>query len=93
LYGPSGAGRDSPAASSKRRSPAREAIGPAFVVLFCWADRAGRYERLGFREVVSPVRVQQPEGFEPAAQLMMWRTLEPGATWPAGEVTLFGLPF
>jgi predicted N-acetyltransferase YhbS len=70
-----------------------QAIGPAFAILFCWPDRAGLYERLGFREVVSPVRVQQPAGFEPAAQLMMWRSLEPGATWPPGEVTLFELPF
>jgi predicted N-acetyltransferase YhbS len=69
------------------------AIGPAFVVLFCHADRAGLYERLGFQEVVSPVRVEQPEGFEPAAQMMMWRELEPGVTWPGGEVTLFGFPF
>jgi predicted N-acetyltransferase YhbS len=69
------------------------ALGPAFVVLFCHADRAGLYERLGFREVEAPVRVGQPGGFEPAAQLMMWRDLEPGAPWPAGEVTLFGFPF
>jgi predicted N-acetyltransferase YhbS len=68
-------------------------IGPAFVALFCHADRAGLYERLGFYEVRSPVHVQQPDGFKPSAQLMMWRNLEPGASWPAGEVTLLGLPF
>jgi predicted N-acetyltransferase YhbS len=68
-------------------------VGPAFVILFCHADRAGLYERLAFRTIQSPVRVQQPGGFEPAAQLLMWRDLQPGASWPAGDVTLFSLPF
>jgi predicted N-acetyltransferase YhbS len=68
-------------------------IGPAFVILFCHDDRSGLYERLGFAIVHSPARVQQPGGFEPSAQLMMWHALQPGVSWPDGEVTLFGFPF
>ena len=68
-------------------------IGPAFVALFCHEDRATLYEKLGFREVRSPVQVEQPDGFAPAAQMMMWRALEAGASWPEGAVTLHGLPF
>jgi predicted N-acetyltransferase YhbS len=68
-------------------------IGPAFMVLFCHDDRAGLYERLGFAEIAAPIEVEQPEGFVPAPQMMMWRALEPGASWPAGAVTLHDLPF
>ncbi|HEY7967998.1 MAG TPA: GNAT family N-acetyltransferase [Solirubrobacteraceae bacterium] len=68
-------------------------IGPAFVALFCHDDRAGLYEKLGFREVHSPVEVEQADGFVRAAQMMMWRPLEAGAAWPEGAVTLHGLPF
>ncbi|HLW94401.1 MAG TPA: GNAT family N-acetyltransferase [Solirubrobacteraceae bacterium] len=68
-------------------------IGPVFVVLFCHDDRAGLYERLGFSEIGSPVEVEQPDGFVPAEQMVMWRALESGAIWPDGAVTLHGLPF
>jgi predicted N-acetyltransferase YhbS len=68
-------------------------IGPALVVLFCHDDRAGLYERLEFREISSPVEAEQPEGFAPVAQMMMWRALELGAVWPDGPVRLHGLPF
>ena len=68
-------------------------IGPAFVVLFCHHDRAGLYEKLGFREIHAAVQVEQRDGFVAAAQMMMWRALEPDASWPQGAVTLRGLPF
>ncbi|MGH2851141.1 MAG: GNAT family N-acetyltransferase [Solirubrobacteraceae bacterium] len=69
------------------------ASGLQFVMLFCHPDRAGLYERLGFMTITSPVRVKQAHGFAPMAQRTMWRPLEPGASWPAGDVTVHDLPF
>jgi predicted N-acetyltransferase YhbS len=70
-----------------------QAAGPSFALLFCHADRAGLYERLGFRALDDPVTVGQPGGFEPMALLAMWRPLAPEAVWPPGPVTVYGLPF
>jgi predicted N-acetyltransferase YhbS len=70
------------------------AMGPSFALLFCHADRAGLYERLGFAVIEAPVTVGQPAGFEPMLQqLSMWGPLAADAAWPAGAVTLYGLPF
>lgn len=70
------------------------AMGPRFALLFCHANRAGLYERLGFSVIAAPVRVGQPTGFEPmTAQLTMSRPLAAGASWPDGPVTVHGLPF
>jgi hypothetical protein len=63
------------------------------VILFCHADRVGLYERLGFVEIYSPASVQQPHGFEAMRQRTMWHALRPGASWPEGHVTVYGLPF
>lgn len=70
-----------------------EATGLPFVILFCHSDRVGLYERLGFATITSPVRVQQPDGFEPVTQRMMWRPLQQSGSWPRGNVTVYNLPF
>ncbi|HEX3875023.1 MAG TPA: GNAT family N-acetyltransferase [Solirubrobacteraceae bacterium] len=70
-----------------------QSIGPAYAILFCHADRAGLYERLGFVELAPPVLVEQPDGFAVIDQRTMWRALRPGAEWPAGSVRVHGLPF
>jgi predicted N-acetyltransferase YhbS len=69
------------------------ATGLPFVMLFCHADRAGLYERLGFATITSPVSVKQQDGFEPMTQRAMWKALQPGVSWPLGDVTVHDLPF
>jgi predicted N-acetyltransferase YhbS len=68
-------------------------LGPDFALLFCRDDRAGLYVRLGFADVASPVRVEQPGGYRPMPQRTMWRALDPEAAWPDGELTVLSLPF
>jgi predicted N-acetyltransferase YhbS len=69
-------------------------LGPDFALLFCRPDRAGFYAKLGFAHVREPVEVGQPEGKRRAMPLdTMWRPLRDGATWPAGPVSVPGLPF
>ncbi|HWH10851.1 MAG TPA: GNAT family N-acetyltransferase [Solirubrobacteraceae bacterium] len=68
-------------------------MGPAFVVLFCHADRLGLYERLGFTELGSPVSVQQAGGIEKMPQRTMVQALRPGSSWPDGPVAIHSLPF
>lgn len=67
--------------------------GLRFVMLFCHPDRVGLYERLGFTTITSPVRVRQTHGFAQMTQHTMWMALEPGASWPTGDVTVDDLPF
>jgi GNAT superfamily N-acetyltransferase len=68
-------------------------LGPAFAMLFCHEDRAGLYRKLGFEEIRAEVIVEQPGGYEPMPLGAMWRALEPGASWPEGNVSLRSLPF
>jgi predicted N-acetyltransferase YhbS len=68
-------------------------LGPRFAILFCHADRAGLYERLGFSELAPPVLVAQPDGFAEIAQRTMWLALAPGAAWPPGAIVVHSLPF
>ena len=68
-------------------------LGPAFVILFCRADRAGLYRRLGFDEVAPPVLVRQPEGYAEMSMGTMWRALAEDAHWPDGRLTVHALPF
>ena len=70
-----------------------EGIGPEFVLLFCHADRAGLYRKLGFTEVGSAATVEQPGGRMTMPMTAMWRALRPGATWPAGELAVLAPPF
>lgn len=69
-------------------------LGPGRALLFCRPDRAGLYAKLGFVKVGAPVEVGQPGARRAAMPLdTMWRPLRPGAAWPAGPVSLPGLPF
>ena len=68
-------------------------LGPAFALLFCHADRAGLYARLGFAEVQAPVSVRQPLGVATMTQRTMWRGLGDDSVWPAGPVLVDSLPF
>jgi GNAT superfamily N-acetyltransferase len=70
-----------------------ECLGPEFMLLFCHADRAGLYRKLGFAAVAAGVTVDQPEGTVTMPMMAMWRGLRPGAVWPAGAVAVLGLPF
>ena len=68
-------------------------LGPERGLLFCRPDRAGLYSKLGFAKVDAPVEVGQTQGRAAMPLDTMWRPLRPGATWPAGPVSLPGLPF
>jgi predicted GNAT family N-acyltransferase len=69
-------------------------LGPAHALLFCRPDRAGFYAKLGFAQVSAPVEVGQLDGRRVAMPIdTMWRPLRAGAAWPAGPVSLPGLPF
>ncbi len=68
-------------------------LGPAFAVLFCRADRAGLYRKLGFNEVVSDVVVAQPEGSARMPDFTMWQGLGAQTAWPDGAVVVHSLPF
>ncbi len=70
-----------------------ETLGPAFAFLFCHQDRAGLYLKVGFHEVCSEVRVEQPHGYAVIPEIAMWRALGPGSLWPAGPVVVHSLPF
>jgi predicted N-acetyltransferase YhbS len=68
-------------------------LGPAFGILFCHADRAGLYERLGFEHVARPVLVEQPDTYAEMPMCTMWRAVSGGARWPKGGLTVHSLPF
>ena len=56
-------------------------------------DRVGLYRKLGFAEVAVQVLIAQPGGYVAMPDRTMWRALRPGASWPAGDVTVRSLPF
>jgi predicted N-acetyltransferase YhbS len=68
-------------------------LGPDMALLFCHADRAGLYRKLGFSEVTDPVLVAQEVGYAPMPQRTMWRALVDGVSWPPGRVRVESLPF
>jgi predicted N-acetyltransferase YhbS len=68
-------------------------LGPEIALLFCHADRAGLYRKLGFSELPGPVLVSQPGGYAPMPQRTMWIPLAKGVTWPPGSVRVNSLPF
>jgi predicted N-acetyltransferase YhbS len=90
-------------ASHRGRGLAREVVGlaldraaqlgPPFALLFCLEDRAGLYRKLGFATIEDEVLIEQPDGYTKMPLRTMWRALQPGASWPRGQVTLHGLPF
>ncbi|MBV9336575.1 MAG: GNAT family N-acetyltransferase [Solirubrobacterales bacterium] len=70
-----------------------KSLGPAFAILFCHEDRAGLYKKFEFAEVNDEVVVRQLAGYVPMPQRTMWRSLKPDRQWPAGKLTVHGLPF
>ena len=68
-------------------------LGPELAMLFCLPSRVGLYERLGFCVIEPPVLVHQPDGPVRVELVVMWRTIAPGGSLPAGPVRLLTLPF
>ncbi|MFB7614613.1 GNAT family N-acetyltransferase [Kitasatospora sp. NPDC056181] len=68
-------------------------LGPRHALLFCRPQVAGLYRRLGFRELLGDVHVEQPEGRVVVMPICtMWAPLHEGAAWPEGPVRLRSLP-
>jgi predicted N-acetyltransferase YhbS len=68
-------------------------LGPERALLWCSADKASIYARLGFEHVEAPVTVDQPAGPYVMPMPAMWKPLRDGVTWPDGDVRVPGLPF
>ena len=70
----------------------RELGGP-LGMLFCHPERLTFYERLGWGRIPGAVTVDQPTGVVAMPLASCWAPLAPGATWPAGDAHVEGLPF
>ena len=68
-------------------------LGPERALLWCSTENAAIYARFGFEHVEAPVTVDQPDGPYVMPMPTMWKPLRAGARWPAGDVTVPGLPF
>jgi predicted N-acetyltransferase YhbS len=68
-------------------------LGPERAMLWCTTANAELYARLGFAHITAPVTVDQTAGPYVMPMPAMWRPLRHGATWPAGDVRVPGLPF
>jgi predicted N-acetyltransferase YhbS len=68
-------------------------LGPAYAMLFCSSANSLRYARFGFHEIAARVTAEQPDRTVDMGEVSMWRALRDGARWPAGDVTVLGLPF
>jgi predicted GNAT family N-acyltransferase len=68
-------------------------FGPERAMLWCSEKYAPLYARFGFEAITAPVTVEQPGGESQLLGGAMWRPLREGATWPAGDVRVLGLPF
>lgn len=68
-------------------------LGPAHAMLFCREPLMAMYAKFGFQAIEPPVRAQQESGPVEMPMRAMWRALHDGAVWPAGTVTVLGLPF
>jgi predicted GNAT family N-acyltransferase len=64
------------------------ALGPEFIVLFCFDDRMELYRKVGFEVVLDEVFVRSGARQVAMPMRTMWRALRPGATWPEGPVAL-----
>jgi len=62
-------------------------------MLFCLPRLMPFYEEFGFREVVAPVRADQPGGRVEMPLRAMWKPLHGDPRWPDGPVELTGEPF
>jgi predicted GNAT family N-acyltransferase len=69
-------------------------LGPEHAMLFCREQLRALYAKFGFRAIESPVHAAQAGGQVEVPMCAMWRGLRDGAAaWPAGAVTVRGLPF
>jgi predicted N-acetyltransferase YhbS len=68
-------------------------LGPERAMLWCTPENVALYSRFGFSEIAAPVTVEQPGDETQLLAGAMWRPLREGATWPAGDVYVPGLPF
>ncbi|GCD93749.1 GNAT family N-acetyltransferase [Embleya hyalina] len=67
--------------------------GLDFAILFCRPDVARLYGRLGWRDVVGDVEVEQPDGPAVMPLRTMWfPLLREDARWPEGPVRLHSRP-
>ncbi|WP_327676259.1 GNAT family N-acetyltransferase [Kitasatospora sp. NBC_00458] len=98
-----GVGGVAVAAEQRGRGLARAVLGAALdhartlglrhALLFCRPPLAPLYRRLGWRELLEDVHVEQPEGRVVLMPLRtMWTPLGAGAQWPEGPVRLRSLP-
>ena len=69
------------------------AAGGVLAMLFCRAERLAFYERLGWIPIRDDVTVEQPGGGIVMPLHTCWTPLVEGATMPAGELGVEGLPF
>ncbi len=67
--------------------------GPRLGILFCRPERLAFYGRLGWIPVTSEVTVDQPTGTIVMPLRTCWSALEEGASLPAGDLRVVGLPF
>ncbi|GAA2833467.1 GNAT family N-acetyltransferase [Kitasatospora sp. CM 4170] len=68
-------------------------LGPRYALLFCRPPLVALYRRLGWRELLEDVHVEQPGGRVVVMPLRtMWLPLHEGARWPEGPVRLRSLP-
>jgi predicted GNAT family N-acyltransferase len=70
-----------------------EEMGPELAMLFCRAELTPLYRRVAFREIGSPVVVEQPDRAVEMPLTAMWRRLRGKVVWPPGPVRVLGLPF
>ena len=68
-------------------------FGPDLILLFCHPNRAGLYERRGFKAIDPPVLVKQSDGYAESPLIAMWKRLHNDAALPSGAVTVESLPF
>ncbi|MED7954190.1 GNAT family N-acetyltransferase [Streptomyces sp. BE303] len=69
------------------------ALGHRRALLFCRPPLVPVYRRLGWRELLADVHVEQPEGRVALMPLRtMWTPLAAGTEWPEGPVRLRSLP-
>ncbi|MFF2806660.1 GNAT family N-acetyltransferase [Streptomyces sp. NPDC058000] len=67
-------------------------MGPRHGLLFCRPVLVPLYARLGWREVLAEVQVEQPAGPVVMPLRTLWTPLHDGAAWPSGPVRLRSLP-
>jgi hypothetical protein len=63
-----------------------------FGMLFCREQMTSWYKRLGWRQVTSPVWIDQPGGTRESPMPVMVKALYQ-ASWPAGTVSLGCFPW